>query len=89
MRIGFIGLGIMGSRMAATLRSHACELVVHNRTREKNDSLVANSSTWAGKPAGAAKQVDILFTMPSILGAVCETALGMDGLLDNLKENSI
>jgi 3-hydroxyisobutyrate dehydrogenase-like beta-hydroxyacid dehydrogenase len=79
----------MGSRMAAKLRSHAYELVVHNRIREKGDSLVANSSTWAGKPAGVAKQVDILFAMLSILDAVYETALGMDGLFGNFKENSI
>ncbi|HEX4500874.1 MAG TPA: NAD(P)-binding domain-containing protein, partial [Scandinavium sp.] len=33
MKIGFIGLGIMGSRMAANLQKHGHSLVVFNRTR--------------------------------------------------------
>ena len=33
MRVGFIGLGIMGSRMAASLARAGFELTVHNRTR--------------------------------------------------------
>src|SRR5438093_11073339 len=35
MKIGFIGLGIMGSRMAANLQKHGYALVVFNRTRDK------------------------------------------------------
>jgi len=38
MKIGFIGLGIMGSRMAANLKKHDHSLVVFNRTREKAES---------------------------------------------------
>jgi 3-hydroxyisobutyrate dehydrogenase-like beta-hydroxyacid dehydrogenase len=34
MKIGFIGLGIMGSRMAANLQKHGYSLVVFNRTRQ-------------------------------------------------------
>ena len=35
MKIGFIGLGIMGSRMAANLQKHGYPLMVFNRTRGK------------------------------------------------------
>jgi 3-hydroxyisobutyrate dehydrogenase and related beta-hydroxyacid dehydrogenases len=35
MKIGFIGLGIMGSRMAANLQQQGYSLVVFNRTRAK------------------------------------------------------
>ena len=38
MKIGFIGLGIMGSRMAANLKKHDPSLVVFHRTREKAES---------------------------------------------------
>jgi nucleoside-diphosphate-sugar epimerase len=41
MKIGFVGLGIMGSRMAANLQKRGHSLVVFNRTREKADPLVA------------------------------------------------
>jgi 3-hydroxyisobutyrate dehydrogenase/glyoxylate/succinic semialdehyde reductase len=38
MQIGFIGLGIMGSRMAANLQKAGHEIMVYNRTREKADA---------------------------------------------------
>ncbi len=40
MQIGFIGLGIMGSRMAANLLKAEHELTIHNRTREKAELLI-------------------------------------------------
>ncbi len=42
MKIGFIGLGIMGSRMAANLLKHGHALVVHNRTKAKAETLIAS-----------------------------------------------
>ena len=38
MQVGFIGLGIMGSRQAANLARAGNELTVFNRTREKADA---------------------------------------------------
>ena len=89
MKIGFIGLGIMGSRMAANLQGAGYDLVVHNRTRSKADSLVANGATWADTPADLAQQVEILFTVLSTPDAVAQTALGEDGFLDQLKLNAL
>ena len=40
MRIGFIGVVIMGSRMAANLQRAGCELVVNNRTSAKAKELI-------------------------------------------------
>jgi 3-hydroxyisobutyrate dehydrogenase/glyoxylate/succinic semialdehyde reductase len=85
MRIGFIGLGIMGSRMAVNLQKAGYELVVHNRTKAKADELVANGATWAATPADVGQAVDILFTMLSAPDAVSESALGENGFLRQLK----
>jgi 3-hydroxyisobutyrate dehydrogenase-like beta-hydroxyacid dehydrogenase len=41
VRVGFIGLGIMGRPMALTLLRAGCPLVVHNRTRDKEKEIVA------------------------------------------------
>ena len=41
MRVGFVGLGIMGSRMAANLRRAGAELTVYNRTRERAEAWAA------------------------------------------------
>jgi 3-hydroxyisobutyrate dehydrogenase-like beta-hydroxyacid dehydrogenase len=84
MKIGFIGLGIMGSRMAANLQKHKHSLVVFNRTREKADPLVAEGATWADSPAALAPQVEVIFTMLAHPDAVEEAALGKDGFLSHL-----
>jgi 3-hydroxyisobutyrate dehydrogenase/glyoxylate/succinic semialdehyde reductase len=81
VKIGFIGLGIMGSRMAAKLQTCGHSLVVFNRTREKADSLVSNGAKWANSPAALAAEVDVIFTMLAHPDAVEEAALGKDGFL--------
>ena len=44
MNIGFIGLGIMGSRMVANLQKAGHELVVYNRTKEKAGALLGGGA---------------------------------------------
>jgi len=81
MKIGFIGMGIMGSRMAANLRRAGHTVVVHNRTREKAEQLLSLGATWAASPADVASQTEIVFTMLAPPEAVRQAALGGDGLL--------
>jgi 3-hydroxyisobutyrate dehydrogenase-like beta-hydroxyacid dehydrogenase len=89
MKIGFIGLGIMGSRMAANLQKHGCDLVVFNRTRAKAEPLGKQGATIADSAAEVAAQADVLFTMLSQPEAVAQSASGPDGFLDQLRANSI
>jgi 3-hydroxyisobutyrate dehydrogenase-like beta-hydroxyacid dehydrogenase len=89
MRIGFIGLGIMGSRMAANLQKQGHPLVVFNRTRSKAEPLLGPCATIADSPAKVAEQVDVLFTMLAHPGAVEEAALGTDGFLKHLRPGAL
>jgi 3-hydroxyisobutyrate dehydrogenase-like beta-hydroxyacid dehydrogenase len=89
MKIGFIGLGIMGSRMAANLQKHGHSLVLFNRTRAKAEPLLAACGTFSDSPAKLAEQVDVLFTMLAHPGAVEQAALGADGFLNHLRPNSL
>jgi 3-hydroxyisobutyrate dehydrogenase/glyoxylate/succinic semialdehyde reductase len=89
MRVGFIGLGTMGSRMAANLQKNGCQLVVFNRTRDRATSLVSQGATWAGTPAAVGEQVEVLFTMLAHPAAVQETALGKSGFLDRLRPEAL
>jgi 3-hydroxyisobutyrate dehydrogenase/glyoxylate/succinic semialdehyde reductase len=89
MKIGFIGLGIMGSRMAGNLQKHSHSLIVFNRSREKADPLVAQGAKWANSPAALAIEVEIIFTMLAHPGAVEEAALGKDGFLSHLQPGRI
>jgi len=84
MKVGFIGLGIMGSRMAANLQKHGQELVVHNRSKDKAEALIANGAAWADTPADVAADVDVLITMLAHPQAVKETALGENGFLNEM-----
>src|SRR2546427_309781 len=81
MKIGFIGLGIMGSRLAANLQKQGHSLIVFNRTREKAEPLMAERAKWADSPAALALQVEVIFTMLAHPDAVEEAALGEDGFL--------
>ncbi len=89
MKIGFIGLGIMGSRMAANLQKHNYSLVVFNRTRAKAEPLLGPCGTFSDSPAKLAQQVDVLFTMLAHPDAVEQAALGGNGFLNHLRPNAL
>jgi 3-hydroxyisobutyrate dehydrogenase/glyoxylate/succinic semialdehyde reductase len=89
MKVGFIGLGIMGSRMAANLRAHGYEVVVFNRTPDKADALVRDGASRGTSPRAAAAEADVLFTMLADPEAVTAAALGADGFLNALRPGSM
>ena len=89
MKIGFIGLGIMGSRMAANLQKQGYSLVVFNRTRAKAEPLLGSCGTFSDSPARLGEQVDALFTMLAHPDAVEQATLGANGFLDHLKPNAL
>jgi 3-hydroxyisobutyrate dehydrogenase/glyoxylate/succinic semialdehyde reductase len=88
-RIGFIGLGIMGSRMAANLRARGYDLMVFNRTQDRAEALLRAGAKWASSPTALASQVDVLFTMLPHPEAVAASALGADGFLKTMRPDSI
>jgi 3-hydroxyisobutyrate dehydrogenase/glyoxylate/succinic semialdehyde reductase len=89
MKIGFIGLGIMGSRMAANLQKHGNSLVVFNRTRAKAEPLLGPCGAFSDSPAKLAEQVEVLFTMLAHPDAVQQAALGADGFLNHLRRGAL
>lgn len=88
-KLGFIGLGLMGSRMAANLLKAGNALYVYNRSKEKADQLIEAGAIWCDTPAQLAEQVDVLFTMLAHPDAVSATALGADGHLNALKPGAV
>lgn len=88
MKIGFVGLGIMGSRMAANLLAGDVDLVVHNRTKDKAASLIEQGAVWA-ESLDAMAEVDIIFTMLAHPKAVASMASGPDGFLEHLQPGAL
>lgn len=88
MKVGFIGLGGMGSGMAHNLQKAGHELVVHDINRESGKQFEDAGATWADNVADLGRQVDVVFT--SLPGPVemQEVGLGKDGLLSTLSAGS-
>ena len=80
-RVGFVGIGIMGSRMAARLLAAGHEVTVWNRTPEKAAKLVESGAILAASPALAAEGKDICFTNMADGAALKAVCLGPDGVL--------
>lgn len=89
MNIGFIGLGIMGSRMAGHLQSAGHILTVHNRTKSKAQSLIGAGATWADKPRTAVASAGVVITMLAHPDAVEQAALGDDGFLPAMNQGAL
>jgi 3-hydroxyisobutyrate dehydrogenase len=80
-RVGFIGLGLMGSLMATSLRRAGFALTVWNRTTEKAEQWVAeHGGELAATPAELAAHVDLVVTMVIDGPQVHEVLLGSSGV---------
>jgi 3-hydroxyisobutyrate dehydrogenase-like beta-hydroxyacid dehydrogenase len=88
MKIGFIGLGNMGSAMAINLLKAGHDLTVYNRTAEKTTPLLKQGARAAANP-GEASCEDIVFTMLADDHAVESVTFGDSGILANLRPGSV
>jgi 3-hydroxyisobutyrate dehydrogenase len=82
MRVAFIGLGIMGSRMAANLVRAGHELTVWNRTASRAEDFCRahEAAARAETPADAAREAEVIITMVVDGPQVREVLLGADGV---------
>jgi 3-hydroxyisobutyrate dehydrogenase-like beta-hydroxyacid dehydrogenase len=82
-RIGFVGLGIMGSRQAANLARAGHELTVYNRTRATAEAWVAeHGGSVADSPAAVGAASDIVISMVVDGDQVREVLLGPQGVAE-------
>lgn len=89
MKIGFIGLGNMGTPMAQNLIKAGYQLQVYNRTIAKADDLDQASITKCKTPAEAAANVDFVVTMLSEDEILKEAVSGEQGLLQTLPKGAV
>ncbi len=82
LKIGYIGLGLMGKPMALNILKAGFSLVVFNRSRASIDELVHAGATAASSPAEVAEQVDIVFTNLPDSPDVEQVALGKNGIIE-------
>jgi 3-hydroxyisobutyrate dehydrogenase len=83
-KLGFIGLGVMGSQMVARLLSKGHTVTGYNRTRAKAQWLVEKGMHWADSPRAVATASDFIFAMVTNSAAIQAVTEGPDGLLAGL-----
>lgn len=82
--VGFVGLGVMGSRMVKRLMDAGHTVVGHNRTKSKADWLIDAGMQWADTPRAVAEQVNVVIAMVADTEAVRAVAEGPDGIIAGL-----
>ncbi|MFN3741349.1 MAG: NAD(P)-dependent oxidoreductase [Anaerolineales bacterium] len=82
LRVGYIGLGLMGKAIATNILKAGFPLVVHNRSPAPVEELVAQGAKAAFSPAEVAAQVDVVFTNLPDSPDVEQVALGKNGIIE-------
>jgi 3-hydroxyisobutyrate dehydrogenase-like beta-hydroxyacid dehydrogenase len=82
--VGFVGLGVMGGRIARRLLHAGHTVTGYNRTRAKAEWLLAEGLRLADSPRAAAEAADITFSMVTGTAALRAVTEGPDGVLAGL-----
>ena len=88
-RLGWIGLGVMGSSMCGHLMKAGFSMTVFTRTKSKADSVLAAGAQWAADPRSVAEASDIVFSIVGFPRDVREVMLGEQGALAGSREGSV
>ncbi len=89
MNVTFIGLGIMGSRMARNLLNNNVKLTVYNRSDEPARILEQQGALRASSASEAVRGADVVFTMLSSPEAVAAVMTGTQGALADMPKNAL
>ena len=89
MKVGFIGLGNVGGKLAGSLLRNKFDLTVRDLNNELTNEFLKQGASIAGTPKELAKNVDLLITClpsPKICAEVME---GENGVISGLSKNKI
>ena len=87
--LGFVGLGVMGSRMVRRLLDAGNAVIGYNRTKSKAEWLLEQGMGWGGTPRAVVEAADITFSMVTNTQAVKAISGGLAGVLAGLGPGKI
>jgi 3-hydroxyisobutyrate dehydrogenase-like beta-hydroxyacid dehydrogenase len=87
MKVGFVGLGMMGKFMAANLQEKGFDLVVHDLNKAAAQPHIAAGAAWADTPKALGEAVDVVFSSLPGPPEVEAVALGENGLLAGMSKD--
>jgi len=88
-KVGFIGLGVMGSQMVNRLLSKGHAVTGYNRTRKKAEWLVEKGMVWADSPREVASASEYTFAMVTNSAAIKAVTEGPDGMLAGMSAGKV
>ena len=89
LKVGYIGLGLMGKPIARNILKAGFPLVVHNRSQQAVTELISEGAKFASSPAEIASQVDLVFTNLPDSPDVEMVSLGENGIIEGAHEGLI
>jgi len=89
LKVGYIGLGLMGKSMARNILKAGFPVLVHNRSQSAVDELVAEGAARANSPKDVAEQVDVVFTNLPDSPDVEKVVLGENGIIEGAHDGLI
>ncbi|HEY6506682.1 MAG TPA: NAD(P)-dependent oxidoreductase [Vicinamibacterales bacterium] len=87
--LGYVGLGVMGSRMVDRLMAKGHTVTGYNRTKSKAQWLLDKGMKWADSPRAVAQAADVVFVMVTDSAALESVAGGPDGLVEGVTPGTI
>jgi 3-hydroxyisobutyrate dehydrogenase-like beta-hydroxyacid dehydrogenase len=87
--LGFVGLGVMGSRMAKRLLDAGRTVTGYNRTKSKAQWLLDAGMRWAESPRAVAEASDVVFSMVTDTAALHAITAGEQGIIAGLRPGAI
>ncbi len=88
-KLGFVGLGMMGSRIVKRLMDAGHQVAGYNRTRSKAEDLIAAGMQWCDSPCEVAQAAEFTFSMVTDSAALSTITDGPDGILAGLSAGKI
>ena len=88
-RLGWIGLGVMGTSMASNLLDAGYAMTVFTRTEASAADLVAKGASWADSPAQVAEASDVVFSIVGYPDDVREIMFGPRGVLAAVRPGGV
>lgn len=88
-KLGFVGLGAMGSRLAGRLLAAGYPVIGTNRTRGRAEPLLGRGLQWRDTPREVARDADVTFSMVTDDDALEQVATGPDGIVAGLSAGKV
>src|SRR5690606_9446463 len=88
LKVGFIGLGIMGKPMSKNLMKAGYQLVVLEKNKSASE-LIAAGAEAAHTPKEIAEKSDLIITMLPNSPQVKEVILGENGVIEGAKQGTV